>query len=182
MPLITLVAVCIFGLAQARDDHSSTKSHSSATFELEVKRSDAMSVGKTKLICVSVFATAMHRQGRAKFTGIDVFFAPKTTDSRIPQSAKEIRQGDYANLNLLTDTTGRVTQVNMTVVAPGKTVARTIAWKADDLRKYFSDVNLTSKKIVLKSKGIYNDAESESEQTRLQWDVDIDIPITNDVE
>jgi hypothetical protein len=182
MSRITLVICCVLSFAQTGDDHSSTKTHSRATFELEVKRSDVMKLGKSKLVSVIAFASVMHRKGPGKFLGIDIFFAPQTTEGAVLKSAKEVKRGNCANLNLLLDTTGRVTQVNMTVVVPGRTVARTVAWKAEDLNKYFSDVNLKGRRVVLKSKGIYDDPESESEQASLHWDVDIDVPVSNDSE
>src|SRR5262249_54405962 len=117
---------------------------------------------------------------RAQFTGIDIFFAPQSADGRIPKGAKEFQHNQYVNLNLMTDATGKLTQVNMSVVIPGKTVARTIAWKPEDLRKHFSKVILKGQRIVLKSCGAYDDPQTASEQASLQWDVDIDTPISND--
>src|SRR5262245_594423 len=180
MFLINCLIFCVFALVQFANDHPSPQPHCNATFELEVKRSDVMKLGKTTLKCVNVLAIPMHRDARAKFTGIDIFLAPQSADGRVPKSAKEFQQTQYVNLNLMTDATGKVTQVNMSVVIPGKTVARTIAWKPEDLRKYFSKLILKDKRIVLRSSGAYDDPQTASEQATLHWDVDIDTPISND--
>src|SRR5262245_46010893 len=121
MFLIHCLAFSVLALVQSANDQTST--HRTATFELEVKRSDVMRLGKTILKFVNALATPMQREGQAKFTGIDIFFAPQSADGHVPKSAKEFQQTQYVNLNLMTDTTGRVTQVNMSVVIPGKTVA-----------------------------------------------------------
>lgn len=180
MFLTNCLIFCVLALVQSASDQPPTRPHWTATFELEVKRSDVMRLGKTTLKCVNALATPMHRVGRAQFTGIDIFFAPQSADGRIPKSAKEFQQAQYVNLNLMTDATGKVTQMNMSVVIPGKTVARTIAWKPEDLRKYFSKVILKDKRVVLKSSGAYDDPQTASEQASLHWDVDIDAPISND--
>jgi len=180
MFLINCLIFCVVALVQSANDHTLTPPHCAARFELEVKRSDVMRLGKATLKCANVLAIPMHREGRAQFTGIDIFFAPQSADGHIPKSAKEFQQAQYVNLNLMTDGTGKVTQVNMSVVIPGKTVARTIAWKPEDLRKYFSKVILKDRRIVLKSSGAYDDPQTASEQASLHWDVDIDAPISND--
>ena len=139
-----------------------------------------MKPGRHKLICLSAFAEDMRREGRFHFSGIDIFFAPKTADGHVPKPPEEIKKGEFANINLMVDKTNRVTQVNMTVVVPGSTVARTVAWKAEDLKKYFSNVYIKGKKVVLRSEGTYEDAESEIERACFHWNVDVDVLVTKD--
>ena len=179
MSLLTILFFSILFLVQSSDSRASKKSYCSATFRLEVKKSDAMKLGSEQINCVNAIAVPMHREGRGQFTGVDIFFAPRTKNGNLPNSTEEIQHGDYANLNLMTDAAGRVTQVNLTVVRPGKTVARTIAWKPEDLKKYFSDVAITSDRVVLKSSGTYDDAQAESEQASLQWEVNVNVQITD---
>jgi len=180
MSFIIFVTCVILSFAQTGIDNPSTKAHCKATFELEVKRSDVMKPGKHKLICMTAFAEEMRREGRGHFSGIDIFFAPKTAGGHVPKTPGELKKGEYATVNLMLDKTNRLTQVNMTVVVPGSTVARTVAWKAEDLKKYFSNVDIKGKQVILKSEGTYEDAESESERAILHWDVDVNVSVTSD--
>ena len=109
MPLTTLFAICILSLTGAGEKHVAPQVRIKATFELDVKKSEVMKPGKSTLVCANAFAVVMRRQGRFKFQGVDIFFAPRSADGRAPRNAKEIRRGDYANVNLMTDSTGRVT-------------------------------------------------------------------------
>ena len=65
--------------------------------------------------------------------------------------------------------------MNLSYVIPGTTVARTVAWKTDELQQ-FSNYKFDGKRLLLKSKGIYNEAGSE-ERLKLSWDVDINLPV-----
>ena len=71
-------------------------------------------------------------------------------------------------------------QANLSFVAPGVTVARTVAWKSEELQKYFSDFRFDGKRLVLKSKGSYSESEGH-EKLRLSWDVDLNLPVVREV-
>lgn len=161
-------------------DQPPAQSHSQATFDLEVKRSEVMKPGKSTLTSQLAFASVMDRQGPIKFKGVDIFFPAQTKAGSTPKNVTDVRRGDYANINLVLDASNQVTQVNMSIVIPGRTVARTVAWKAEDLKRYFSDVTVKGGRITFKSKGTYEDPGSESEQATLHWDVDLDVPISSD--
>jgi len=75
----------------------------------------------------------------------------------------------------------KIWQANLSYVVPGTTVARTVAWKPDELKKYFFDYSFDGKRLVLKSKGGYSDSESSREKLRLSWDVDLDLPVVREV-
>ena len=169
----------VFILMHAGNKPGSTATHGSAVFSLEIVQSEVMNPGKDLLSCVCAVAVPMRRSGLIKFHGIDIFFGGKSKDGLVPRTAEEIQHGDYANMNLLTDSSNRVTQVNMTVVRPGRTVARTIAWKSGDIKKYFSRVTVTADRVVLKSTGRYEDPLTDKERVILRWEVNIDIPIVN---
>jgi hypothetical protein len=64
---------------------------------------------------------------------------------------------------------------------PGTTVARTVAWKPEELKKYFSAYQFDGKRLVLKSKGRYSESENGRENLRLSWDVDVNLPVVRDV-
>jgi len=52
-----------------------------------------------------------------------------------------------------------------------------VAWKPDELKKYFSDYQFDGKRLQLKSKGTYSEIDSEQKTMSLAWDVDIDLPV-----
>ncbi len=176
MSLIVYGICLAFGLTQVNGGLALNQTHFRGTFEFEVKQSRVMKIEKKRLECVSAFATDMRRQGPIKFAGIDIFFLPHNTSSAAP-NPEELKHGDYANVNLMMDKSGKVTQVNMTVVVPGSTVVRTVAWKSEDLQKYFSNLTLGGNRIKLKSQGTYDDPATDDEQIHLDWNVDIDIPV-----
>ena len=178
--MITLFVCLALSLSQTGNIPPASKTHLRAIFELDVKRSDVIKAGKRRLVCVAAIATDMKRDGPIKFSGIDIFLLPENTLKTAPQNIREIKRGSYANINLMQDKAGKVTQVNMTVVTPGCTVARTVAWKPDDLQKYFADLSVTGKRVVLKSQGTYDDPSSDHEQMSLRWDVDVDVSVTNE--
>ncbi len=67
--------------------------------------------------------------------------------------------------------------MNLSYVVPGTTVARTVAWKPEDLKKYFSDYQFDGKRLQLKSKGTYSEVDSKQQTMSLAWDVDINLPV-----
>ncbi len=60
-------------------------------------------------------------------------------------------------------------------MVPGTTVARTVAWQPDDLKKYFSDYQFDGKRLRLKSKGTYSELNSKQEAMTLSGDVNLDL-------
>jgi hypothetical protein len=73
-------------------------------------------------------------------------------------------------------------EVNLSYVIPGITVARTVAWKPDELKKYFSNYQFDGKRLTLKSKGSYSDMESAKEKLRLAWNVDFNLPVFHSIQ
>jgi len=69
----------------------------------------------------------------------------------------------------------------LSYVVPGTTVARTVAWKRDDLDRYFSDLQFDGTRLVLKSRGHYDESPSGPEAMRLSWDVDVNLPVIREV-
>jgi hypothetical protein len=66
-------------------------------------------------------------------------FLPKRLPRLYPRcSGCQTRAADDAALVLMLDRHDHVTQVNLSCVVPGTTLARTVAWKPDDLRRQFS--------------------------------------------
>ena len=76
---------------------------------------------------------------------------------------------------LYLDKQSKVGQVNLGYVVPGTTVARTVAWKPDDLAR-FSTYKFDGERLLLKSRGTYSEDEPE-ERLTLSWNVDFDLPV-----
>jgi hypothetical protein len=92
-----------------------------------------------------------------------------------------LKKSSYAALILYIGKDNKIWQANLSYVVPGTTVARTVAWKSEELQKYFSDHRFDGKRLVLKSKGIYSESEKGHEKLRLSWDVDLNLPVVREV-
>jgi hypothetical protein len=121
--------------------------NTTGSFELVVKDSKPLKPGTSRIRYQSAFAWRVHGLVPGNADGIEIVFVTKPiTDAMLPdiltKDAKELRTGDYAALVLFLDKDDNVSQVNLSYVVPGTTVARTVAWKPDDLRKHFSRVTV----------------------------------------
>jgi hypothetical protein len=145
------------------------------SFELVVKDSKHLKPGTTAIRGQRAVASRVHGLVPGNADGIEIVFV--TT----PSSDANARTGDYAALVLFLDKEDKVAQVNLSYVVPGTTVARTVAWKPDDLRKHFSHVTVRAGRVILKSKGTYSELESGHEALQLSWDVDVDLPVIREV-
>jgi hypothetical protein len=157
-----------------------------ASFELVVKDSKALKAGIRRSRYQSAFASRVHGLVPGNADGIEIVFVTKPiTAAALPEiltnDAKELRAGDYAALVLFLDKHDNVSQVNLSYVVPGTTVARTVAWKPDDLKKHFSSVTVRGRRVAVKSKGTYSEIGSGHEALTLTWDVDVDLPIVREV-
>jgi len=83
----------------------------------------------------------------------------------------------HAVLVLFLDKDDRIWQVNLTVVIPGQTVARTVAWKPDELRRFSSSYSYTQQRVRLKTKGTFSEVAPDRPQASLAWEVDVDGPV-----
>jgi hypothetical protein len=73
----------------------------------------------------------------------------------------------------------RIWQVNLTVVIPGQTVVRTVAWKLADLQRFTAGYAYDGKRLKLTARGQFADPSSEPKPFRLGWDVDLEAPVVN---
>jgi hypothetical protein len=158
----------------------------SGTFELVVTDSKPLTPGTSRIRYQGAFASRVHRLVPGNVDGIEIVFVTKSiTDAMLPDilknDARELRTGDHAALVLFLDKADNVWQVNLSYVVPGTTVARTVAWKPDDLKKYFSRVTVRGGRVTVTSKGTYAEIESGHEALRLTWDVDVDLRVIREV-
>lgn len=148
------------------------------SFELVVKDSKPLKPGTSRIRYQSAFASRVHGLIPGNADGIEIVFLTKLMpEAGVPA----LRTGDYAAFVLFLDRDDHVWQVNLSYVVPGTTVARTVAWKPDDLRKHFSRVTVGGGRVVVKSKGTYSETESGREALKLTWDVDVDLPVIREV-
>ncbi len=180
-PAVALAALCCvvntpaaYPDAVLRQQDFRTKS----VFELEVSGSKVLRSGASKIVTESAFVTLTHTLfGNTDGLEIQFFTKPITDAARadiLENGARELQRSDFAALVLFLDKNRQVWQVNMSYVVPGTTVARTVAWKPQDLRQ-FSNYKFDGKRLLLKSKGFYS--ESGEEQLKLSWEVDLNLPV-----
>lgn len=169
LPVLTAACVmCAIALIAAGRS-SGAPARFSGAFELVVKDAKPLKAGTTRIRSSSVVASRVHGLVPGYADGIELVFA----------TTPEMRSGDYAAMVLFLDREDRVTQVNLSYVVPGTTVARTVAWKPEDLRTQFSNVSIRGGRVALKSKGTYSEIEAGHET--LTWDVDVDLPVIREV-
>ncbi len=100
---------------------------------------------------------------------------PMTDEARadiLNDDARTMRKKDHAYLVLFIDKTNKIWQVNLTIVMRGKTVARTVAWKPEELKQFSSMFSYDGKRLQLKSKGTFKESS-----LNLGWDVSLDTPV-----
>ena len=184
--LVWVFAVVVWFVSAAQltsnSDFSLKDFKTNAVFELVNHQSGVIKQGSTRIVAESAFVTHTNELFPGKTEGLEIqFFTKPITEAArtdiLENGAKQLRKGDYATLVLFLDKEKRVWQVNLSYVIPGTTVARTVAWKAEDLKKSFSNYQFDGKRLRLKSKGTYKELNPKQEAMSLSWDVDFDLPV-----
>lgn len=188
-PYLLVVLVCfIASHAKAQPDahFGSQDFQTKSVFELVVNDSSVLKAGASRIVTQSAFITLAHGLMPGNSEGLEIqFFTKPITGAAITDilknGAKELKKGDYAALVLFLDKDNKVWQANLSCVIPGTTVARTVAWKPEELKKYFSNYQFDGKRLVLRSSGSYRETESGKEKMRLSWNVDFNLPVFHSV-
>jgi hypothetical protein len=157
-----------------------------AAFELVVNESTPLTPGKSKIAAQSAYVTLAHGLVPGNSDGLEIQFFPSPITEKakvdiLENDAKELKKTSYAAFVLYMGKDNKIWQANLSYVVPGTTVARTVAWKSDELQKYFSDCRFDGKRLLLKSKGIYSESEKGQEKLRLSWNVDLNLPVVREV-
>jgi len=157
-----------------------------AAFELIVTDSKPLKPGTSKIVTQSAYVTLAHGLVPGNSDGLEILFFPQRITEKVKadileNDAKELKKNSYAALVLYIGNDNKIRQANLSYVVAGTTVARTVAWKAEELQKYFSDYRFDGKRQVLKSKGSYAESERDREQLRLSWDVDFNLPVIREI-
>ena len=157
-----------------------------AAFELVVNEAQPLTPGTSKIATQSAYVTLAHGLVPGNSDGLEIqfFSSPITENAKadmVENDAKELKKTSYATFVLYMGKDNKIWQANLSFVAPGVTVARTVAWKSEELQKYFSDFRFDGKRLVLKSKGSYSESEKGREKLRLSWQVDLNLPVVREV-
>ena len=179
-----LAALCFVSLTDAADKFDKKDFQTKATFELVVEKSKYLTPGTSEIASQSAFVSLAHGLIPGNSDGLEImFFIKPVTESALPDiitnDAKELRRSSYAALVLFLDKENKVWQANLSYVVPGTTVARTVAWKPDELKRYFSNLSFEGGRVLLKSTGNYSEAGQEV--MKLSWNVDLDLPVKREV-
>jgi hypothetical protein len=186
---LLVVTVCFIAshvTAQSGAHFSSQDFTTKSVFELLVNDSSVLKAGVSRMVTQSVFITLAHGLIPGNSAGLEIqFFTKPITEATITDilknGAKESPKSDYAALVLFLDKNNKVWQANLSYVIPGTTVARTVAWKPEEVKKYFSNYQFDGKRLILKSKGSYSEQQSGKEKMRLSWNVDFNLPVFHPV-
>jgi hypothetical protein len=181
-----LVVAIVASLAGAADKFQRADFQTRAAFELVVGKSKILRRGASKITPSSAFVSLVHGLSPGNVDGLEVlFFESPVTARDLPDlmsnDAREKRKGSYAAMVLYLDEQNRVSQVNLSYVVPGTTVARTVAGTPDELKRYFSRATFNDGRLTVKSTGAYSDADLAQDVFKLAWNVDLDLPVKRDV-
>ena len=188
-PHLLVVAVCFIAShlrAQSVAHFSSQDFKTKSVFELLINDSSALKPGASKIVTQSALITLARGLIPGNSTGLEIqFFTKPITEAVMTDilrnGAKELKKSDYATIVLFLDRDNKVWQANLSYVIPGTTFARTVAWKPEELKKYFSNYQFDGKRLILKSNGSYSETESGKEKLRLSWNVDFNLPVFHSV-
>ena len=189
-PHLLSLAICFIASqvgAQSGARFNARDFNTRSVFELVVNDSSVLKAGASKIVTQSAFVTLAHGLIPGNSEGLEIqFFTKPITEAAIADilknRAKELKKSDYAAFVLFLDKANKLWQANLSYVIPGITVARTVAWKPDELKKYFSNYQFDGKRLTLKSKGSYSDMESAKENLRLAWNVDFNLPVFHSIQ
>jgi hypothetical protein len=134
-----------------------------AAFELVVHDSKPLTSGTSKVTAQSAYVTLVHGLVPGNSDGLEIQFFLKPVTEKVKDilenDAKESKRTRYAAFVLYIGKDNKISQANLSYVVPGITVARTVAWKSEDVQRYFSDYRFDGKRVVLKRKGSYSESE-----------------------
>ena len=129
-----------------------------AAFELVVHDSKSLTSGTSKVTAQSAYVTLVHGLVPGNSDGLEIQFFPKPITEKVKadildNDAKESKKTSYAAFVVYIGKDNKISQANLSYVVPGITVARTVAWKSEDVQRYFSDYRFDGKRVVLKARG-----------------------------
>jgi hypothetical protein len=182
LPVIVICLIGSYGGAQSDSHPRAQDFKTKGVFELVVNDSSVLRRGPSRIVTQSAFVTRAHGLIPGNSEGLEIqFFTKPITETAaadlLRSGAQELKKSDYAALVLFLDKNSKIWQANLSYVIPGTTVARTVAWKPEELKKYFSNYQYDGQRLLLKSNGNYSETESGKEKIWLSWNVDLNLPV-----
>ncbi len=164
------------------DSSSSQKQHATSVFHLVISKSPVLKTGASSIAAEYAYVARVHVPPPGRGERLQVWFFRKPISEEAVTAisrgeGRTLKESKYAVLILHLDKGGNLSQADMTYVIPGTSVARTLAWKPDDLKRYFSDYIFKENRLFLRSKGIFSDDEGGAEHLKLSWDVELNLPV-----
>jgi hypothetical protein len=182
LPVIVVCLIGSYGGAQSESHPRPQDFKTKGVFELVVNDSSVLRRGPSRIVTQNAFVTRVHGLIPGNSEGLEIqFFTKLITETAaanlLKSGAEELKKSDYAALVLFLDKNNKIWQVNLSYVVPGTTVARTVAWKPEELKKYFSNYQYDGKRLLFKSNGSYSETEAGKEKIWLSWNVDFNLPV-----
>lgn len=152
-----------------------------AHFDLAVRRSDVLRIGKSHADVLSAFAVATPTSHGTMLT-VDLFTRPIDAAARDKLSttgvAPELNNALVGMLQLALDPQGRIRQVDLQYASPGATVGRTVASTPAELAQWSNGYRYGGGRLRLDNRGTYTSGpETPAQDFTLVWDMKLDIAV-----
>ena len=180
--LLLLAAATVAARSPGKARTVPAKDTAIGIFEVNNDQDGVVRKGASHVATVSAFA--MHDAHMRPYPneGLLIFFFPQPlTDADrtdiLTNDARNVGKGDYAVMQLWFDKDRKVSQANLSVMVPGTTVVRTVAYTQADLKKYFGTVEFDGMRIKMDSRGKFKELNDKQEELSMFWEVRLDIPV-----
>src|SRR5262245_13621303 len=182
LPVIVVCLIGSYGGAQSGSHPRPQDFKTKGVFELVVNDSSVLRRGYSRIVTQSAFVTRAHGLIPGNSGGLEIqFFTKPSTETAaadlLKSGAQDVKKSDYAALVLFLDENNQIWKASFSHVVPGTRVARTVAWKPEELKKYFPNYQYDGKRLLLKSNGSYSETESGKEKIWLSWNLDFNLPV-----
>ncbi|HEY3065648.1 MAG TPA: hypothetical protein VGL09_07645 [Methylomirabilota bacterium] len=149
---------------------------------LPASADSVFSLDDKTLVTKSAVAVLTDEFFGGRTNALRILFTPETLTAQ--QQQERAREDwrltkDYAVVVLFLDKSNRITQVNITVVIPGQTVVRTVAYKQPELQPFAAGYSYDGKRLKLRSEGSFTEATPGMAPIKLGWDMDVNAPVVD---
>ena len=183
-PAQVLAIAVLVGASSTAGSQAATAAHRSkvaGSVELTNHQPDLLLQGKARLDLVD--GRAVHSATLALRTEgfrIDLYTKPVTAPGGGDLPAADVARSEKAGVAvvmILLDKQGGIAQANVTMVIPGSTVTRTVAWKPTDLESWSAGFHHDGGRLTLRHNGVLSEVNAKGEPLELAWKFDIDLPV-----
>ena len=175
--VITLSAIAPLGARATPHAADSAAGH----FDLDVRKSDVLRLGKSHADVVSAFAVAAPTP-RGSMITIDLF--TRQIDARAREQleksgvAAELNGAWVAMLQVALDAQHHIRQVDLQYSSPGTTVGRTVASTPGELAQWSKGFRYAGGRLHLENRGTYTSGpETPAQDFMLDWDMNLDVAV-----